>query len=59
MICWQVSNVTCIVEIFINVLLWLVFFAAHSICIEHSIGIHGTAIVHILELSGIWAHLAS
>ena len=59
MICWQVSNVTCIVKIFINVLLWLVFLAAHSICIEHSVRIHWTTIVHVLELSGIWAHLAT
>ena len=57
MICWQVSNVSCIVEIFIYVLLWLLFLA--SICIKHSVGIYWTAIVHVLELSGIWAHLAS
>ena len=57
MICWQVSNISCIIKIFIYVLLWLLFLA--SICIEHSVGIHGTAIVHILELSGIRAHLAS
>lgn len=60
MICWQVSNVTCVVEIFINVLLWLVILVAKSVSIEHTVGIHGTTIVDaILELSGIWAHLAS
>jgi len=58
MVGWEVSNITCIVEVFILLLL-LAIIVNVSVTIEHTIGLIVTIRVHLLSILAVWLHLAA
>ena len=56
MVCWKVSNIACIIEVFI-LLLWLAFIIDVSVAIEHAIGLVVTIRVHFFTILSLWLHL--
>jgi len=58
MVGWEVPNITCIVEVFILLLL-LAIIVNVSVTIEHAIGLIVTIRVHLLSILAVWLHLAA
>lgn len=58
MVGWEVSNITCIVKVFILLLL-LAIIVNVSVAIEHAISLIVTIRVHFLSVLAVWLHLAA
>ena len=56
MVCWKVSDVTCVIEVFV-LLLWLLVFFDVSIAAEHTIALVVTIGVHLFAVLALWLHL--
>jgi len=58
MIGWEVPNITCIVKVFILLLL-LSIIVNVSVAIKHTIALIFTIRVHFLSILAVWLHLAA
>ena len=60
MVCWEVTNITCIVEVFVLLLIFLLPIIVNvSIAIEHAVASIVTIRVHFFPILAFWLHLAA
>ena len=58
MVGWEISNITCIIEVLILLLLLSVVVNV-SVTIKHAVGLIVTIRVHFFSILAVWLHLAA